>query len=804
MQLGPADAREWLGLLLRPGVPGVLLRAAALLGLFAALWLPQTLAAASLANGKGAGPRREPVSAVDVRLPDRAALEALARAGYDLDSVTADRATLYADPDELDALRAAGYELTVRPAPAAFAPGLENLGLGSYNNYTGMTAMLDGYATAYTSICRKVSLGKSVQGRDLWAMKITDNPDVEEDEPEVKYVATIHGNEPLGTEMCLYLIDYLLNGYATNSPRAVSLVDSTEIWIVPMVNPDGRSASSPSRYNADGIDLNRDFPEGSATNLGNLLYGPPVSTNGLEPEVRCVMTWIAAHSFTHGGNFHTGSLVANYPYDNDNMGSVDSPTPDDALMASLARLYASNNPSMWANNSAPFVNGVVNGAAWYAVNGGMQDWNYRVAGCNDMTFEISNSQWPQPPANQLATYWSQNRESMLAYLEAAGTGVRGLVRDAQSGLPVRAAVRVEGFHHLVFTDPDVGDYHRMLLPGTYTLWCYAPGYAPQRITGVTVGAGAATRVDVALQRVSSRLAAKVSFQPAAASVPTGYVADVGAAYGARGSNYTYGWNAAIASNVVVRNAGRSQDLRYDSLARMQAGGAYSWEMAVPNGPYSVLVAAGDAASTTGSYRVLAEDVLLVSGAPTGSNRWLEGVGTVTVTDGKLTLSNGAGATNNSLAFVEINALEPASLDQWRAVYFAATNDAGNAADLADPDGDGRPNLLEYAVGSCPTNADAQGRLACAIASTNGADWFAVGFLRYTNAQDITWIVQANADLRTNAWVGIATNRAGSGWGGSAPAAEVGVASNQAQVTVRDVGPVSDFSNRFFRLLITKP
>jgi carboxypeptidase D len=129
----------------------------------------------------------------------------------------------------------------------------------------------------------------------------------------------------------------------------------------------------------------------------------------------------------------------------------------------------------------------------------MQDWNYRYASCNEVTIELSNNK--DQPASQIPNFWNNNRESMLSYAEAVHIGVRGIVTERATGWPIWAEVRIEGNSHPVFTDADVGDYHRMLLPGTYNLIFDAPGYAQLLIENVTVTDGPATRVDVELVSV---------------------------------------------------------------------------------------------------------------------------------------------------------------------------------------------------------------------------------------------------------------------------------------------------------------
>jgi hypothetical protein len=258
------------------------------------------------------------------------------------------------------------------------------------------------------------------------------------------------------------------------------------------MNPDGYEAGS--RFNAGYRDLNRDFPVWPDGFDGTVFDGGDLNAAGREPETRHVMTWSARESFTLAANLHTGALVVNYPYDDDGKGSVDSPSPDDALFEYISRFYSMNNPTMWSQS--PFPDGIVNGAEWYYLPGGMQDWNYRYLGCNAVTLELSETK--APAAASLPGHWEDNREAMLAYAETAHIGARGVVTDRDTGLPLWARVRVDGNAQAVFTDADAGDFHRMLLPGAYTLRIDSPGYAPVARTGVLVTDGPATRVDAEL------------------------------------------------------------------------------------------------------------------------------------------------------------------------------------------------------------------------------------------------------------------------------------------------------------------
>jgi hypothetical protein len=288
-------------------------------------------------------------------------------------------------------------------------------------------------------------------------------------------------------------------------------------------------------------------------------------------------------------------------------------------------------------------------------------------------------------------------------------------------------------------------------------------------------------------------------------VPTGHSADTGAAFGAHAGGYSYGWETNLVSgNSIERKAGRSQDLRYDTLCQMQADGNHTWEIAVPNGPYSVLVAAGDPSYTNGTYRIQVENVLLLDGAPAAADRWVEAQGTVIVTDGRLALSNGSGAVSNRLAFVEISAVEPATLEQWRALWFGTTNNSGTAADNADPDNDSLPNFLEYAFGLNPTNPDQGWRLLPLLIQTNSADWLACSFFRNTNAADLTFSVQAAGTLPASSWSNLVTWTSAAGWSDPALVSEADVGPGRVRVTVRDTQPISAIPSRYLRLLVARP
>lgn len=426
-----------------------------------------------------------PLLRLEVELPGAGVLNTLIEQHFLVDDVRGLEVVMYATPAQREALEALGC--VVREAEGAEAVRAPS----GYHTYATLTAELQGYAQDFPGLCRLVSLGQSVQGRELWALLISDHPGEEEDEPECKFISTMHGDEPVGTELCMQLIARLLNGYG-QEPRLTALVDETALWFVPLMNPDGHVANT--RTNAHGRDLNRSFPiypdEYASTRFDGLM-----STAGWEPEVARVMEWSMQESFSLAANLHTGALVVNYPYDDGGVPSgAYAVSPDDGMFIALSLAYSTQNPPMFA--SPFFPQGIVNGSVWYRVRDGMQDWNYRFNGCPETTIELSNIKAPASTA--LPGLWADNEEAMLRYLEFAHRGIRGLVSDYESGAPLFARITVDANPQPVFTDPDVGDFHRLLLPGTYTLHVEAPGHVPRSIPGMQVAQDAATRVDLRL------------------------------------------------------------------------------------------------------------------------------------------------------------------------------------------------------------------------------------------------------------------------------------------------------------------
>lgn len=160
-----------------------------------------------------------------------------------------------------------------------------------YYNYAAMTDRLQSLSLKYSHICRLASIGQSVEGRELWVMRITTNPSSDvPGKPRFKYVGNIHGDEALSRQVLVYLIEYLLTQYGRDV-RVTELVNRTDIYILASMNPDGFeralegdcTGSAGGRENAKHYELDNSFPHQDE---------PSSKTSDDTPEVTAVVRWI--------------------------------------------------------------------------------------------------------------------------------------------------------------------------------------------------------------------------------------------------------------------------------------------------------------------------------------------------------------------------------------------------------------------------------------------------------------------------------------------------------------------------------
>ncbi|KAM9010064.1 carboxypeptidase N catalytic chain isoform 2-T2 [Ara ararauna] len=370
-----------------------------------------------------------------------------------------------------------------------------------HHRYEEMVQALFRVQSQCPYVTRIYSIGRSVEGRHLYVLEFSDYPGIHEPlEPEFKYVGNMHGNEVLGRELLLQLSEFLCEEYRRGNERITRLIHDTRIHIMPSMNPDGYEVAAKQgpdgngyltgRNNANGVDLNRNFPD-----LNTFMYysgeisGPnhhiPLPDNWksqVEPETLAVIQWISSYNFVLSANLHGGAVVANYPYDKSqdqrfrsHRRTVNTPTPDDRLFQKLAKTYSYAHGWMhrgW-NCGDYFADGITNGASWYSLSKGMQDFNYLYTNCFEITLELSCNKFP--PEEDLERQWMANREALVAFIEEVHQGIKGMVSDENNNGIAGAVISVQGISHDITSGGLLVPLHALpfgysFLEATWVIW----------------------------------------------------------------------------------------------------------------------------------------------------------------------------------------------------------------------------------------------------------------------------------------------------------------------------------------------
>jgi len=272
-----------------------------------------------------------------------------------------------------------------------------------YCNYDCMTTRLNEWVAKCPALYQLSSIGTTVRGRSIWVVRATTGPATN---PEILMAGNIHGDEVVGGQLIQRLLWVLCDQYVTN-PRLATILRNNVIFFMPMFNPDGYMNTR--RENANGVDLNRNFPN-TWTSNNDLPTGRQVETVAM-------MNFARSRRFVISLMYHGGAEVVNYAYDGRQPGTSGySATRKDAQAIAISLEYSLNHRTM--HQSRTFPRGIVNGAVWYVIYGSHQDhmYDYRNE-CIDLTLEVSNTKWPA--GSTLPGFWTDNYGSMLAYLESA-------------------------------------------------------------------------------------------------------------------------------------------------------------------------------------------------------------------------------------------------------------------------------------------------------------------------------------------------------------------------------------------------
>ncbi|MGB3947186.1 MAG: M14 family zinc carboxypeptidase [Bacteroidia bacterium] len=282
--------------------------------------------------------------------------------------------------------------------------------MGGFYTYTELLAILDNMANQFPNLItvkQQIGSSTSVEGRPIYWLKISDNPSVDETEPEILYTALHHAREAASISQMVFYMYYLLENYGSN-PEITALVNNTEMYFIPCVNPDGyvyNETTDPNgggmwrknrRDNNDGswgVDLNRNYGYqwgydnfGSSPTSNDDTYRGPSAFS--EPETQAVKAFCELHNFKMALNYHSYSDMLIYPW-----GYIGNfYTPDSAVFVNHSMLMTSQNNYLF---------GTGNQTVGYNTNGDSDDWCYGEQNTKpkilSMTPEVGSSNdgfWP--------------------------------------------------------------------------------------------------------------------------------------------------------------------------------------------------------------------------------------------------------------------------------------------------------------------------------------------------------------------------------------------------------------------------
>ncbi|MEE9268933.1 MAG: M14 family zinc carboxypeptidase [Candidatus Krumholzibacteria bacterium] len=340
------------------------------------------LACVTLATTPRAGAS---TSLVRIPLKGSAMLQSLHERGIDVLALNRDGTIdVAADERQVEYLFGLGLPASVIATPEMLSAASTALdaNLGLYHTLAEMDSVMGALVAAYPSLASRQMIGQSLEGRDIHVLKVSDNVVVDESEPEVIYMGNHHARELMAVEIPLRFAVYLLDNYGTDA-AVTNMVDTREIYFIPMVNPDGHVYVEQNhagswttwwrknrRDNGDGtigVDINRNY--GYQWGYDNLGSSPstssPVYRGGSafsEPETQAIRDFCTARNFSVGFSYHSYGELLLYGW-----GYIFDYTPDHNVFLAMGDSLVSSN-GYFAGNPAM--------GAIYLTNGDTDDWAY--------------------------------------------------------------------------------------------------------------------------------------------------------------------------------------------------------------------------------------------------------------------------------------------------------------------------------------------------------------------------------------------------------------------------------------------
>jgi carboxypeptidase T len=338
--------------------------------------------------------------------------------------------------------------------------------------------ILDSYVTKYGSLASLHSIGKSVEGRDIWALRITSQTEpAQKSKPAILFNGMHHAREVMTPEVVLDTIDQLLTRY-DRDPQITQWVNRTEIWLIPMLNPDGNqrvwTRNAMWRKNTRGgygVDINRNYPyrwggcQGSSGNTQSETYRGPVAAS--EPETMALMNLVALAEPVFNISYHSYSEMVLFPYGCDGARAETKEIVEPIGRAIAAVLPRESSSGTYAA-----------GTSWeilYSVDGSDMDWMYHEHHVLPFVIELNSDeqgfqppyQWRQPTVERMRAAW----QMLFERLEQ--TGIHGVIElsdgSRQANLPIKVEQETSrGLTTVLETrSKKNGSFHVILNPGTY-------------------------------------------------------------------------------------------------------------------------------------------------------------------------------------------------------------------------------------------------------------------------------------------------------------------------------------------------
>jgi len=301
----------------------------------------------------------------------------------------------------------------------------ETFSFDQYHDYGEIKAELDIISTEHQSITRMVSLGRTWEGRDIMALRVTDRPLEEEtDEADILIMGAHHANELPSAEVPMFILKFLVENYAANH-TVRTLVDSRDIWFVPLVNPDGRDFAMQQdltwRKNrmpygdSFGVDVNRNYghlwgQQGVSTDPGSQLYCGPSAFS--ENETQAIRALALNQSFDLSLSYHTYGRQVFYPWGN----GIDTLHPYENVLQGIANDLAERT------GYTP-----MEGKDLYFTTGDSDDWLYSELSTLPFTIELGG-QRNVPPAD-IEALCLENLDAALYAIDVAADPDKVLLPD---------------------------------------------------------------------------------------------------------------------------------------------------------------------------------------------------------------------------------------------------------------------------------------------------------------------------------------------------------------------------------------